>query len=98
MVHIQSIPVDLLIQIFAIGCRYPHYAYDCVSLSTPRHKKPFIVLMSLVCRYWHEIAMDEGNSCFWITNLSLGFSAAADTVVEAATFRRCLVDSKSSDI
>ena len=102
MAPIQSIPIELLIRMFTIGCdEYSHEShgiYYTSPLSIPRHTKTFMVPISLVCRHWHEIALDEGSSCFWVTQLRLGPPNFVDAAVEAAAFKQCLVDSKISDI
>src|ERR1700761_2436077 len=101
MARIQSIPVELLHRIFTMGCEAD--ALPCRGYhSTPRHLKPFLVPTVLVCKYWRAVTLSDRNPHFWTTLLQLGVTVGTadsyDLVLEEDSFKRCLTDSKNSDI
>src|ERR1700761_5621751 len=99
MAHIQSIPVELLFRIFNIVCEGKYISYYNKH-STPRHLKPSLVPVVLVCKYWHDITLAGRYPHFWTTilQLGLGFSYTCDVILQANSFRRCLANSQNSDI
>src|SRR6201996_3936399 len=63
-------PIEIISHIFSIGADsdsaspYPDH-------SQPRHIKPYIGLVTQICRRWNTITRWEANSHFWVTSLYL---------------------------
>lgn len=74
MVTINTLPNELLTQIFTFGCDEDdatsgyHYQYE----NRHRHPKSFTQTVMPVCQLWRDLATAKGNSHLWLASISFG--------------------------
>src|ERR1700761_5608301 len=59
---------EIISHIFTIGSDNESFYAD---YSLPRHIKPYINIVSQVCRRWNAITRWKTNAHFWVTNFGL---------------------------
>jgi hypothetical protein len=93
----KSLPVEVLLSIFTIGCDSEDG--DCgfsskITWTQPCHLKPFMRSVSQVCSTWRQVAIS--GSTFWITIIALSASRTEGFNIQQAELY--LQDSAGSDL
>ena len=99
-------PIEIISHIFSIGSASDS-ARLYLDFSQPRHIKPYIGLVTQICRRWNTITRWEANSHFWVTSLYLRLisSSGGDDMFQynhyvrtVTKFRHALSTAGDSDI